>query len=77
MAPLVEVSDNNEKVYRMDPVLDLPVHGQKKAQQHVYGLPALQHESLYMIDIPPEPEWSDEGDFESYTLECTWGVAFL
>ena len=56
MTSLIKISENNDEVYHMNSVLNLSVHDQKKAQQHVYDLSALQHESLYMINISSEPE---------------------
>lgn len=56
----------------LDTVLDLPVY-RRQANQYVYGLPALHHDTIYMIDVPNEPDWPDE----SHYLECTWGVAYL
>ena len=55
-----------------DPVLDLPVF-LCGSRQWIFGLPALQPHSLYMIHIPNEPHWRDE----THLLECTWGVDYL
>lgn len=68
---LTELCDEDGETIE-DTVLDLPVY-KKQGTQYVYGLPALHHDSLYMIDIPNEPDWPDE----SHVLECTWGVAYL
>lgn len=67
---LGDVGEDNEPV--LDAMLDLPVYG-LQAIQYVYGLPALHHDTLYMVDVPNEPDWPDE----RHVLECTWGVAYL
>ena len=67
---LTELRDEDNPV--VDTVLDLPVY-KRQDTQYVYGLPALHHEPLYMIDVPNQPDWPDE----PHVLECTWGVAYL
>ena len=58
----------------LDPVLDLPIH-RFVGTQRIYGLPALFHDTMYMIDAPSEPDWPE--DVGSCVMECTWGVAYL
>ena len=63
--------ENSDHV--LDPVLSLPVYCGLK-RQYIYGLPALQHDTMYMVDIPGEPDLPPD---DEYMLECTWGVAYL
>ena len=56
----------------LDITLNLLVH-RWQTNQYVYGLSALHHDTLYLVDVPNESDWSDE----SHILECTWGVTYL
>lgn len=58
----------------LDPVLMLPVYFHQ-ARQWIFGLPRLEHQGLYMVDVPTEPTWDE--DQGPYVLECTWGVSYL
>ena len=55
-----------------DTVLGLPVLA-RQVRQYVFGLPAIHHDTIYMIDVPNEPDWPDE----RHVLECNWGVSYL
>lgn len=55
-----------------DTVLGLPVLA-RQVRQYIFGLPAIHHDTLYMVDVSNEPDWPDE----SHVLECTWGVSYL
>lgn len=57
----------------LDPVLDLPMH-RFVGTQRIYGLPALFHDTVYMIDAPSELDWPEK---IGCVMECTWGVVYL
>ena len=65
-----ETGEANEIV--IDTVLGLPVYT-RQVQQYIFGLPAIQHHTIYMIDVSNEPDWPDE----KHVLECDWGVSYL
>ena len=67
---LEDEEDTDEPV--LNTTLNLSVH-RWQTNQYVYGLSALHHDTLYLIDVLNESDWSNE----SYVLECIWGVAYL
>ena len=58
----------------LDPVLGLPVY-YRQPRQWIFGLPRLEHGSLYMVGVPTEPNWDE--DHAPYVMDCDWGVAYL
>lgn len=66
--------EDHEEEGVLDPVLELPVY-YRQPRQWIFGLPRLEHESLYMVGVPTEPHW--EEDYAPYVVDCDWGVAYL
>lgn len=76
---LIKFRQNIEKISEktinepmLNTVLNLSVY-RMQTNQYIYGLSALHHDTLYIIDIFNEPNWPDE----IYMLECIWEIAYL
>ena len=63
-----ENKENEEPV--INSVLNLPMCARRDLQQHIYGLPMLGDQDLYMIEMSEESKWLEEGK-NDFVLECT------
>jgi hypothetical protein len=63
-----------------DPVLGLDVW-KVKQEQVIYGLPAIDNQSLYFLPIPVDMDWPwvdiELQDSEELILLCQWNIDFM